>query len=36
MSRDEKIFLIISMGVVVPVTFVLSMLIIAAKTGVTL
>lgn len=36
MSRNEKTFLIISMGVVVPVTFVLSMLIIAAQTGVTL
>lgn len=36
MSRNDKIFLIISTGVVVPVTFVLSMLIIAVKTGVTL
>jgi hypothetical protein len=34
MSKPDKAFAIIATGVVIPVTFVLSMLIIAAKTGV--
>jgi hypothetical protein len=36
MSRSEKLFLAISVGLVVPMTFVLSMIIISLETGVPL
>jgi hypothetical protein len=36
MSSSEKLFLAISVGLVVPMTFVLSMIIISLETGVPL
>ena len=36
MSRSEKLFLAISAGLIVPMTFVLSMIIISLETGVPL
>jgi len=36
MSRPEKLFLAMSVGLVVPMTFILSMIIISLETGVPL
>jgi len=36
MSRSEKLFLAMSVGLVVPMTFILSMIIISLETGVPL
>jgi|AACY02.14.fsa_nt_gi hypothetical protein len=36
MSRSEKLFIAISTGLVIPMTFILSMIIISLETGVPL